>query len=107
MSRIDEAIAKINGEMQADAENRYLEIVGQYIIDRVRDEAAAGRVLDGAKSLDGACKAIEDLARKNKRGRVGVVSDTECFAAVDTYFGFGAAPAEKRRAARVALEDFL
>lgn len=35
------AIAKINEEMQKDPNNRYLEILGQYIIDRCSEKAVA------------------------------------------------------------------
>lgn len=35
---IDKAIEKINAAMQKDPDNRYMEIVGHYIIDRCVDE---------------------------------------------------------------------
>ena len=40
---IDKAIEKINAEMQKDPSDRYMEIVGHYIIDRC-DEALAARI---------------------------------------------------------------
>lgn len=62
------AIAKINEEMQKDPNNRYLEILGQYIIDRCSE------------------KAVEAAARK-KKGQCIVMSDGEIFDAADEYLG--------------------
>lgn len=36
---MENAIAKINAEMQKDPDNTYLEIVGHYIIDRCAEPA--------------------------------------------------------------------
>ena len=119
MSKIDDAIVKINEAMQKDAANKYLEIVGQYIIDRVTNEASAELVLAEDKTLSGACDAIKALAAKNSRGNVGVVSDIEGLAAVDRYFGFDEASgrvsvsaadlvaARRKQARRVTLGDIL
>lgn len=79
------AIAKINEEMQKDPNNRYLEILGQYIIDRCSEKAVASAV-NGGKTLEGACKAVEAAARK-KKGQCIVMSDGEIFDAADEYLG--------------------
>lgn len=79
------AIAKINEEMQKDPNNRYLEILGQYIIDRCSEKAVADAV-NGGKTLEGAYKAVEAVARK-KKGQCVVMSDGEIFDAADKYLG--------------------
>lgn len=53
----DEAIAKINAEMQKNPNDLYTEIIGQYIIDRCSDEAVAAKAAAPRKSLAGAMQA--------------------------------------------------
>ena len=50
---IDEAIRKINEEMQKSPSDRMLEAVGQYCIDLCTTEAAAKALLDEKKTLAG------------------------------------------------------
>lgn len=116
MNKISDAITKINTEMQKDARNKYYEVVGQYVIDRITDEQSAELVLAVGKTLSGACDAIKAIALKYKTGNVAVVSDADGFAAVDKYFGFhddlpvwlGSRPDDEPvRPRRVLLEDIL
>ena len=89
MSKTQDAVMKINLEMQKDPQNRYMEIVGHYIIDRCGDEAVASAVMDSGKTLEGAMKAITAAARKNVKGSVGIMSDTDVFDAIDQYLSAG------------------
>ena len=88
MSVIDNAIAKINAEMQKNADDKYTEIIGQYVIDRCLNAAVAERVALKDKTLRGAMDAVIENARraKNKNG-VAVLLPKEVFGAVDKYFG--------------------
>ncbi|MCD7947524.1 MAG: Cas9 inhibitor AcrIIA9 family protein [Oscillospiraceae bacterium] len=97
MSKQDDAVVAINMEMQKEPNNAYMEIVGQYIIDRCGDDAAAAAVVDGGKTLFGAMAVIEAAARKKKAGNVGVVTDREVFEAVDTYLGIAGDTAVRDR----------
>jgi hypothetical protein len=90
---IEKAIEKINAKMQKSPDDKYLEVVGEYIIDRVHDQRTAEAVLAEGKTLSGACDAIRAEARKNAKssilsGTVGVIRDDEAFKIVDKYFGF-------------------
>ena len=86
---IDQAIKKINAEMQKKANDRYTEIIGQYIIDRVgRSAELAAKVAVASKSLGGAMGVILSEARKAKQGEVAVLTPDTVFGAVDKYFGF-------------------
>lgn len=85
---ITKAIQKINIEMQKNANDNYIEIIGHYIIDRCTDEITAARVADEKKSLKGAMDAIVGLASKKKQGNVAVLLPAQVFGAVDKYFGF-------------------
>lgn len=93
---IDEAIAKINAEMQQDPSSRYLEILGHYIIDRC-DEALAGRIV-GGKTLKGAMDAVMKKARGAKKGNVAVLTPTDVFGEVDKYLDLPTDSAAQYRA---------
>lgn len=83
---IDKAIEKINAEMQKDPSDRYMEIVGHYIIDRC-DEALAARIAEG-KTLKDAMTAVERKAKSVRNGRTVVpMTPDEVFDEVDKYFG--------------------
>lgn len=82
---IDKAIEKINAEMQKDTANRYMEILGHYVIDRC-DEALATKIA-GGKTLKGAMEAVERKARALKKGNTAVLTPGEVFGEVDKFFG--------------------
>lgn len=79
------AIAKINEEMQKDPSNKYLEIIGHYIIDRCREPEVAKAVNEPEKSLNGAYKHIEAAARKKSEKGCAVMTDSDVFNAIDEY----------------------
>lgn len=79
----EEAIEKINGEMQKSPDDRVLEAIGHYLIDRITD-ADAEKVRD--KTLKGAVEKMRSAAQKVARGGVGVLTDEEGFAIVRRYF---------------------
>jgi hypothetical protein len=84
----EQAIEKINTEMQEHSDDFYYEIIGHYIIDRCADPAVAAAVMDEGKTLFGAEESIRAAAGKKKKGSVGVLKDSEVFDAIDLYFGF-------------------
>lgn len=82
---IDKAIEKINAEMQKDPANRYMEIIGHYIIDRCDEDLAAK--IAGGKTLKDAMEAVVRKARAVKKGNVAVLEPGEVFGAVDKFLG--------------------
>lgn len=94
---IDKAIEKLNAEMQKDAGDRYLEIIGHYVIDRCDGAVAAG--VAAGKTLKGAMDAVMARAKKAKRrGIVAVLTPEEMFGEVDRYFGLAPDTAAQWRA---------
>lgn len=86
---IDQAIEKINAEMQKDPDDPYMEIIGHYVIDRC-DEALAAKIADG-KTLKGAMAAVVKKAQSKRNGRTVVpMTPDEVFGEVDKYFGLSA-----------------
>ncbi len=90
----EKAIEKINAEMQKNPDNQYIEIIGQYIIDKCESDAAAEKVLAAGKTLSGCLDKIKAAAKKKAINGVGVVTEDEAFAEVNKYFGFTEKPKE-------------
>lgn len=83
---IDKAIEKINSEMQQDASDTYIEIVGHYVIDRCTDDITAAKVAAEGKSLQAAMEQVTGEAMRVVRGNVAVLTPETVFNAVDSYF---------------------
>lgn len=83
---IEQAIEKINIEMQKNPSDKYTEVIGHYCIDRVTNETAEKFLADG-KTLKGALDAVKAVARKNAQNSVCIMSDDEVFSEVNKYFG--------------------
>ena len=73
IGKIEEAIKKINGEVQKNHSNTYLVMVGEHIIDCIVTEEAAEKVLEKGKSLQGCLSHIQTEAAKKKVGQVAVI----------------------------------
>lgn len=93
---IDKAIAKLNAEMQKEPDNRYLEILGHYVIDRC-DQALAGKIT-GGRTLKGAMEAVVKRAKAARAGSVAVLTPAQVFGEVDQYFGLPTDTAAQWRA---------
>lgn len=119
MGKIENAVRKVNHEIQKAPDDGYIAAVGEHIIDCIISEEAADAVLTEGKTLSGALekvqKAMRERAEKmrsaNKReGCVGLaVEREEVFRMAREYFGLpepGACP-EPEKGVRLSLEDFL
>lgn len=107
MGKIEEAIKKINTEIQKEPNNRYLALVGENIIDCIMTDDDAEKVLQEGKTLAEAMKAIMKEASKKKQGSVAVLQDAEVYRIAQAFFSLNPqAPAEKKCVA-LSLEDFL
>lgn len=94
---IEKAIEKINAEMQKDPSDRYMEIIGHYIIDRC-DEALAVKIAEG-KTLKDSMTAVERKAKSVRNGRSVVpMTPDELFGEVDKYFGLSSDAAAQWKA---------
>ena len=97
-----QAVERINQEMQKNPTDKYMEIIGQYIIDRCANDDDGAKVAEAGKTLAGAMGAVLEKAKSSKRGNVAVLLPEEVFAAVDRYFGFKADRTAQERAMMVA-----
>ena len=96
MGQIEEAIKKINAEIQKQPNNEYLALIGEHIIDCITTEDTAEEVLKTEKTLAGALREIEANAAKRKSGKVAVVEDAVVYGWAREYFGLTTNPAKKR-----------
>ena len=95
------AVERINAEMQKNPDDRYTEIVGQYVIDRCAAPEDEKMVTED-KTLKGAMEAVLALAKKKKQGSTAVLTPGEVFGEVDRYFGFSSDEAARWRAVGMA-----
>ncbi len=120
MGKIEDAVRKINDEIQKEPGNAYIAAVGEHIIDCITTEEAAEAVLAEGKTLSGALaemhKDMEERARRKrselKKGEncVEIVAPKEeVFKMARDHFGLpepGTRPAAKKGVS-LSLEDFL
>jgi hypothetical protein len=112
MNAIQEAIIKINTEMQVKPDDLYLEAIGQHVIDHCGNVAAAEAVLKKGKTLKGAMDKVMEAAKVRKQGSVAVMRDDEVYAIVDRYFGIDSMepvtplPASEPQSRKIVNVDF-
>ena len=118
MGKIEDAIKKINVEIQKEPNEEVLAKIGEYIIDQITTEEVAEKILAEDKSLKKIYGEIKEeaykkaLTERNGRNCVGIGCDGEdTINRVLKYFGLTAnpqAPAEEaKKGVCVSLEDFL
>lgn len=86
MGKIEEAIKKINDEVQKNHSNTNLVRIGEYIIDCITTEEKAEKVLAEKKNLAGCLQNIESKASTYRIGRTAWVDDTVVYGWAREYF---------------------
>ena len=85
---LENAIAKIKAEMDANKDNSYIQVVGQFLLHRVGAfPVCSEQILAEDKTLAKSLDAMQAEARKKSKGTVAVLTDEEGFAIVLKYFG--------------------
>lgn len=118
MGKIEDAVRKINAEIQKEPDNSFIAAVGEHIIDCITTEEAAGAVLAEGKTLSGALKEIRNTMEGKAKKRYNetkancveiAVPKEEVFKMARDHFGLpdpGTRPAAKKGVS-LSLEDFL
>ena len=84
---INEAITKINDEMEKE-NNPYVKVIGEYLLGLIKnDETTAEKILDNDKSIMKSLEEMRKAAEKVKVGNMAMISDEEGFSIVLKYFG--------------------
>ena len=91
MGKMEEAIKKINDDVQKNHSNTYLVLIGEHIIDCITSEEASEKVLAKGKTLQGCLSHIQGQASKQKNGNVAVIDNVTVYGWAREYFGLEAA----------------
>lgn len=109
MGKIEDAIKKINTEIQKEPDNRYIALIGEHIIDCITSETAAERVLQEERTLERALTGIENRAKQQQVKGHAVIEDAVVYGWAREYFGLSAEASQessKPSLARLSLDDF-
>ena len=96
MGKIEEAIKKINIEVQKRPLRHQRTLIGEYIIDCITTEEAAEKVLNPEKTLAGAMSEIRTKAYYRKEGGMAMIEDSVVYGWAREYFGLTTNPAKKQ-----------
>lgn len=116
-----QAIEKIQGEMNGNGNNPYIQVVGNFLLQHLDgDQGAAEKILAKDKTIAKSLEAMRKAAEKKKVGNMAVLTDAEGFAVVLKYFGIDGQPVNVKASAvppvktekpsddfNVSLDDFL
>lgn len=94
---------KLRNEMAQNPDNKYVQVVGDFLLDYLRKHPAE---LPADKTIKGSLDAMREEARKNQSGGVGVLTPDEGFEIVLRYFGFEQQE-QRSQGLDVTLEDLL
>lgn len=90
---LEQAIAKIKGEMEQNSSNPYIQVVGNFLAGHITENPGdAERILAEDKTISKSLSAMRSEAEKKKVGNCAVLTDAEGFAVVLKYFGIETAP---------------
>ncbi|MCF8566880.1 PcfK-like family protein [Alicyclobacillus tolerans] len=82
------AIKKIRDEMTANANNPYVQVVGNFLLQHIDEHPDnAEKVLTDGKTIVKSLDEMKKEAQKKRVGNVAVLTDAEGFAVVLKYFG--------------------
>ena len=104
---LNKAIEKITKEMESAKNNPYVQLVGQYLIDNIKESSSENIIKDG-KTIIGSLKHMENVARKVKVGSVAVLTPEQGYAAVMEYYEIKEATVkEVSKKINIELDDFF
>lgn len=93
---LQEALKKIQTELAEKAKDKYVQVIGAFLIDHIRNHPEhAALILTNGKTIAGSLSAMKEEARKNQSNGVGILTDEEGFAVVLKFFGVEVKQPEK------------
>ena len=98
---LNEAIKKIQDEIDNEKNNSYVQYVGKYMIEYLnKNQGYADNILDESKSIKGSLKKMEEEAKKVKQGNMAMLSPDEALKIVIEYFGIEFIESEPKKQTR-------
>lgn len=104
MEKINNARAKITKESQSIG-GPLANFIEEHINSLCTNHDVAAKVMD--KNLKDLIKKIEDEARNNRTGNVGMISDADVIEMADEFYGIGAAAKKARTSDVIDVFDFI
>lgn len=86
MTEIEKAANKLDSAAEKMKGN-YAKLVASYLIEQIRTEDAAAKVLKEKKTLDGCMNEIQSKARKQAVNGCAAVEDAMVYKWAESYFG--------------------
>lgn len=81
------AIQKIQAEMDANTNNPYVQVIGEFLLQYLPDHIdLAEKIMEEKKSIASSLDAMRKVAEKKRVGDVAVLTDEEGFETVLAYF---------------------
>lgn len=82
------AIAKINAEMTSNANNSYIQVIGQFLLQHLEGNPnGAEKLVDPAKTIGKSLDAMKTAASSKKTGNFAMLTPAEGYGIVLKYFG--------------------
>jgi hypothetical protein len=98
---LNEAIKKIQDEIDNEKNNSYVQYVGKYMIEYLnKNQGYADNILDESKSIKGSLKKMEEEAKKVKQGNMAMFTPDEGLKIVIEYFGIEFIESEPKKQTR-------
>lgn len=109
---MEQAVNKIRSEMNANPNNPYIQVVGQFLLDYIRTHPEdAEKILNTEKTIAKSLDEMKKAAEKKRVGNCAVLTDQEGFEIVLKYYGIDSeastVPAKSDDTFDVKLEDLL
>ena len=111
---LNEAILKLETEMEGDKSSEYIQYVGKYMVNYLNDNPDnAENMLKEDKTIKGSLKHMEGVAMKKKVNNVAVLTPDEGFKSVLDYYGIEekelpkAGNTKQKRKVDISLDDLL
>lgn len=87
----EQALTKLRGEMADSANNSYVQVIGEVLVQHIEaNPANAEKFIDEKKTIAASLQVMTNEAQKKKQGNMAVLTDAEGFAIVLKYFGIDA-----------------
>lgn len=88
---LEQAIAKLKAEMEANKTNAYVQAIGQFLIEHVKSNpASAEKIMANSKTVAGSLDAMRKEAEKKRTGNFAILTPQEGFSIALEYFGIDA-----------------
>lgn len=103
MNEIEKAVNKLDSAAEKMKGN-YAKLVASHLIEQIRTEEAARKIMDEKKTLTGCIKEIEGKAKKQAVNGCAVIEDALVYKWAEGYFGLDVSDLPQRQDQPLAFD---